>query len=155
MTETYTPSFLIGPITMPLSGDKAGVNSAKALGQKPIKAISSQKKPRFSDEDIQPLILDDFTWHGCQIKAKTPIEFEVTKHEDGRLLVIENPEIGVLVFADSRKKLLAELHEQVIFLWQEYALENDKILAMNALRLKKSLLDTFQSIDNATKTKKN
>ncbi|MDI9349350.1 MAG: hypothetical protein QM537_05050 [Candidatus Symbiobacter sp.] len=144
MTENYAPSFLTGPITVPLSGDKAGVNSAKALGQKPIKAISSQKKPRFSDEDIQPLILDDFTWHGCQIKAKNPINFKVTIDEEGNLLVIENPTLGVLVFADSRAKLINELHECLAFLWQRYSLANDEKLGPKAIKLKYSLNESFK-----------
>ncbi|MDI9349346.1 MAG: hypothetical protein QM537_05030 [Candidatus Symbiobacter sp.] len=142
MTENYTSSFLTETETETF----ADTESDKISQQPPHHPLASQKNQRFAVEDIQPLILDNFTWKDCQIKAKNPINFKVTIDEEEEFLEIEKPDLGIFVFAETRSQLIEELNEQVLFLWQAYALDEDAKLTLDAQSLKYSLRAQFESV---------
>jgi len=71
------------------------------------------------------------------------LTFEPTLDESKQLLCIEHGELGIDVYAPTRETLLAELHEQLAMLWQEYAQASDDELDAPARPLKQALRARF------------
>lgn len=88
--------------------------------------------------------------HGALNLRVTPVlSAEPSLDESKQLLCIEYPEFDISVFAATREALLAELHEHLAMLWQEYALANDSDLDAPALKLKQSLLARMTELVHA------
>lgn len=64
--------------------------------------------------------------------------------EDNSLLVIEQGEINLHVYAPTRKKLYDDLIAELFFLWDEYAKEKDENMTAKARKIKASLLARCQ-----------
>lgn len=104
--------------------------------------------------DIRDLDLSPFHVHEVPVFSKDqparvlrfrhPLLLTPTVDETGQLLCLLYPRFHIDVFAETREELLSELYEQVVVLWEEYALEHDARLAPDARRLKASLLEGME-----------
>lgn len=94
--------------------------------------------------DLSPVVLDSVS-HGTRRLRFTggPVTFEVTPDETGELLVIEQPDLGVHVFAATREALLADLYEDLVMLWTEYAEAEDADLTDDAADLGRALRNSL------------
>lgn len=105
--------------------------------------------------DIRDLDTSPLTVHGIRtpvlsLKANTPLRLDIEMDNTKQLLCVIHPELGIDVFATNRERLLNELQEQLVMLWNEYALASDNELDMPAQRMKRALLDQFTEVTNAT-----
>lgn len=75
----------------------------------------------------------------------TPEMDEETK----QLFVIEEPRIGLHVFAYTRDELIHEINEQMLMMWDEYINISVDELASDAGQLREALLEKIEEIDNA------
>jgi len=55
------------------------------------------------------------------------------------MLVVEDEDLRILAYSHSRRGLLQELEKQIMMLWDEYAMEDDNVLAPDGLELKRRL----------------
>jgi predicted RNase H-like HicB family nuclease len=60
------------------------------------------------------------------------------------MMAIRDPEFRMFVSGNTKEELQKEIEEVIAFLWEEYALEEDKNLTKGAIDLKNKLLDTFK-----------
>lgn len=67
--------------------------------------------------------------------------------ESGKLLCLEDEELGIDVCAYTREELEKELIIELDFLWHEYALAKDSTLSPQAITLKHKLLDCLEEIN--------
>lgn len=95
------------------------------------------------DLDLSALVLDSIRHRGLTLKAVPALTLEPVLDETRQLLCIEQGELGIDVYATTREALLAELHEQLAMLWQEYAQAPDDDLDAPARLLKQALLARF------------
>lgn len=102
------------------------------------------------DLDLSALVLEMVRHYGLVLKADPALALEPTLDETRQLLCIQQSELGIDVFATTREGLLAELHEQLGMLWQEYAQAPDEELDAMAARLKHSLLARFAEVAHAS-----
>lgn len=100
-------------------------------------------------EATRTLIIDRASYDGLTLKASIPLILEPIIDGSGQLLCIERDELGINVFAPTRKALLTELNEQLIMLWREYVLAEDDTLDAGARQLKQALLAAFAEIHDA------
>ena len=70
---------------------------------------------------------------------------EIKMEQTKQLLYVTHPELGIDVFATTLESLLVELQEQLVMLWDEYALASDEKLDAPARQLKQALLAKFGS----------
>jgi len=101
------------------------------------------------DLDLSALIVDTIRHGSLTLKALPALTFEPTLDDTKQLLCIEKSELGIDVYATTRETLLAELHEQISMLWQEYAQALDDDLDAPARQLKQALLKRFSEVTHA------
>lgn len=78
------------------------------------------------------------------LRPTTPLRLLIQHAPDApALLVVEAPAIGLHAFAFTRAELLAEVEEQIRFLWQNYAQAPRAGLAPDAVRLADALQRAF------------
>lgn len=104
--------------------------------------------------DIRDLDTSPLTIHGVRtptlsLKANIPLTLEIEMDDTKQLLYVTHPELGIDVFATNRERLLNELQDQLLMLWNEYALASDNELDMPAQRMKCALLDQFTEVTHA------
>lgn len=92
------------------------------------------------DLDLSVLSVDTIRHRDLILKLTPVLILEPTLDESKQLLCIEHSELGIDVYAPTRELLLAELHEQLGMLWNEYAQASDDELDAIARQLKAALL---------------
>lgn len=97
------------------------------------------------DPDLSALRLDTVRHGSLTLKTTLALTLEPTLNETKQLLCTQDSGLGIDAFAPTREALLAELHEQLAMLWQEYAQAPDIDLDGPALRLKATLLARFNA----------
>jgi hypothetical protein len=101
------------------------------------------------DLDLSILTLDTVRHGALTLKAATTLSLEIMLDDSKQLLCIEQPDLGIDVYATTREGLLTELHEQLAMLWQEYAQASDEELDAPARQLKHTLLNRFSEVIHA------
>lgn len=66
--------------------------------------------------------------------------------DTSQLFVVEEPSIGIQVFAYTRDDLINEINEQILMMWDEYAQANVEDLASDAQHLRKQLLNQIEEV---------
>lgn len=83
-----------------------------------------------------------------KLKFKNPLRVSITEDSTGEyLLVGENDEINLCVFADTLEGLKKEIDEQVAMIWDEYVKPDPEDFANDALRLRDRLMEHIEEID--------
>lgn len=101
------------------------------------------------DLDLSVLAIDNIRHGRLTLKASPLLSLEPSLDDTKQLLCIEQSDLGIDVYATTRETLLAELHEQLAMLWQEYALAADEELDAPARQLKQALLNRFSEVLHA------
>lgn len=86
-----------------------------------------------------PLVDGDFI-----IPKSPPLIFYFSSNDEKPYYEIEHEELNISVYGDSLKELEKMLYEEMAFLWESYALEDDANMTLAAQELKKRLLETFE-----------
>ena len=92
------------------------------------------------DLDLSPLEISSVQHGAISLRVAPTLLLEPTLDDSKQLLCVENHELDMMIFAPTREALLAELHEHLAMLWQEYAQAKDDDLDTLALQLKQALL---------------
>lgn len=107
---------------------------------------------------IQPVDLTPINLDECAIGLTTPLRscnsepILLTPFLDGetrQYFIAECPELGIEAIAPTREGLIQEISQQLLFNWQQYAMESDDILTQSAQELKRSLR-THYTLDEET-----
>jgi predicted HicB family RNase H-like nuclease len=85
------------------------------------------------------------------LKPKNPISLLPVLTDDEQFLCLEHASWSLDVFATTRAELLAELKEQMLMLWQEYACEQDEALSEPAQQVKQQLLADWEETAHETR----
>ncbi|MEI7670834.1 MAG: hypothetical protein WCK00_01845 [Deltaproteobacteria bacterium] len=99
--------------------------------------------------DLSPFYLQTLEHSGRTFTFTKPLVLIPDLDETKQLYCLEYPTLGIDVYAYTRDQLELELWEQIAFLWDNYALDNDAELTEAALHLKKNLLDNLKEITDA------
>jgi hypothetical protein len=94
--------------------------------------------------DLSPIIVTSFKRKGLRLQARDSVKFFPYIDENGTYYV-EDPSLGIFVFARTREKLQEELEEQLMVVWREYVKSKDK-LSQQAKNVKTNLLGTFNAV---------
>lgn len=110
--------------------------------------------PRTEPIDLSPMTFDTIEWGTRRLECFPPLSIEPTRdQESGHLYRLEDPRLGIDVFAETREQLADELAEQVLFLWDAYAQASPEKFTPAARRLRESLLDRMTESHLATRAK--
>ena len=79
------------------------------------------------------------------IPNSPPLIFYFLSYDEKPYYDIENEVLNISVYGDSLEELEKMLYEEIAFLWESYALEDDANLTPAAQELKKRLLETLKA----------
>ena len=85
-----------------------------------------------------------------KLKFKNPLKVSITKtltDEGEYLLIGENEEINLYVFAYTLEDLKKEINQQIAMMWDEYVRPEPENFASDALRLRGRLMEHIEEID--------
>lgn len=95
--------------------------------------------------DLSSIIVTEINDNNKKLIFQNPLRLiPVIDEESGQLYVVEYPDIGLHVFSSTREKLINEINEQILMLWNEYAMVDSNILAKDAQKIRVSLLELIQ-----------
>jgi hypothetical protein len=98
---------------------------------------------------FMPIQLSRIEVDGYQLIADPPLSLALQPDCTIPYLVSAREEsLGIDVVGSSRDELLSMLKEQLVFLWETFALEDDDRLTFRAQHLKKNLLDRIRSVSD-------
>jgi hypothetical protein len=99
--------------------------------------------------DLSPITLKTVQWQGRTFRFTRPILLEPKLDEESsQLYVVENTDLALIAYAQTREQLLQDISEQIAFMWDAYVETND-ILAPDALKLRQRLIDLCGDNQNA------
>lgn len=101
------------------------------------------------DLDLSPFTIDHVRYGERRLRASQAVIIEPTLDDDKQFLCLHHEELGIDVFAKTREQLAVELAEQLVMLWDEFALADDESLDASAQQLKRALLRTFAEVSDA------
>ena len=101
---------------------------------------------RLGDLDLSPFVLGEIEGRDFRLRPRGAFSFSPALTGDGQLLCLEHVPWSLDVFATTRADLFAELKEQLLMLWREYARERDETLSEPALQIKRRLLADWEEI---------
>jgi hypothetical protein len=106
---------------------------------------------RIEPLDLSPINIRQVPRYDKKLRLKIPLLLTPKMDEETeQLLVVENPQIGIYVFAHTRDELIHEINEQIVMMWDEYVVNvNVEELASDALKLRETLLITIEEVENA------
>lgn len=90
--------------------------------------------------DLSPIIVEEISSNGFILHFKNPLQVTPFFDEDSQQLVAESKELNLISSGGSRDDLIEDIRLDIAWLWQEYALADEKDLSPGAIRLKNYLL---------------
>jgi hypothetical protein len=100
--------------------------------------------------DLSPMTFSRSEWGDRVIAIEPALTLSPTMDEEtGQLYVLDNPELGIHVFARTRDELSDELAEQLLFQFDTYAQESPERLSRGARRLREALLARVREVELA------
>ena len=100
--------------------------------------------------DFSEIILQDVVFERGVLHRREPLVLRPVPSESGALYQLDIDELEISIAAYSREELVDALHDFLIVLWNEYALEDDANLTINACELKYRLLSDFCVVEQCT-----
>ncbi|NJM13867.1 MAG: hypothetical protein HC889_20295 [Synechococcaceae cyanobacterium SM1_2_3] len=111
------------------------------------KRIDEGKQIR--DIDLSPFMLSTIEGRGFRLRFRNRICLLPVLTDDEQFLCLEYAPWSLDVFAPTRAELFAELKEQMLMLWREYARKQDELLSEPAQPVKRLLLADWEEMANA------
>jgi hypothetical protein len=91
--------------------------------------------------DLSPITLKTVQWQGRTFQFTYPLLLEPQLDEESsQLYVVENIDLALISYAQTREQLLQDISEQIAFMWDAYVDTKD-VLAPDALKLRQRLVD--------------
>lgn len=104
---------------------------------------------RIEPLDLSYIRLQEVSFDSKKLIFNTPLVLQPQLDEESKqLLMVEDSNIGLDVFAYTREELIHEINDQVMMMWEEYAQADPNLLASDARQLKEKLLNAIKEVKN-------
>jgi hypothetical protein len=95
---------------------------------------------------LQPICLSEIQGRERKLVFRLPRDFKVFQDPDSKLYTVQDKELGIDIYSERQEKLEDELSEQLLFLWDNFALEEPGKMTKAAQRLRESLLKYLKEV---------
>lgn len=101
--------------------------------------------------ELEPTLpeISFFQFNDRKITTNKPLKLPVSYDFTNRIFTLQDKNLGIDSFSESYREMRSTVLEELVFLWESYALAKDEELDDEALELKKSLLERFHEDNNA------
>lgn len=96
--------------------------------------------------DLAPLQFTDIQYRDIHLKFLIPLVIEPQLSDDKNYITLQDPNLGIDIFAGIVSDLVDELAEALAMSWKNYALAEDAQLSPKALALKQRLLAALTEV---------
>jgi hypothetical protein len=97
--------------------------------------------------DLSPISLKTVYWQEREFRfTRSLILQPELDEESSQLYVVEEPDLTLHAYAQTREQLLQEIGDQIAFIWDAYVKESEDKLAPDALRLRQRLLENVREV---------
>ena len=96
--------------------------------------------------DETPIEISYFERENKRFSFREPVRFVPHLDESKQLYILEYPKLGVDISVYTREDLKEEIEDQIVFLWEEYAKEDDDKLTVSAIELKRNI-NSFLTVE--------
>ena len=94
------------------------------------------------------ITINEVHFQNTKLKFKNPLKVSITEDSTSEYLLIgENEEINLYVFAYTLEDLKKEINQQIAMMWDEYVRPEPENFASDALRLRGRLMEHIEEID--------
>ena len=93
--------------------------------------------------DLSEIVVQDVQFERGTLRRREPLILRPMSSESGELYQFDVKELEISITAYTREELVDLLHDFIVVLWNEYALEDDANLTANARELKNLMLNDF------------
>jgi hypothetical protein len=90
--------------------------------------------------DLSDFILISFQYEGTKLKFKKPLVLSPKLTESCQFMMLQEPELGIDVIAQTRKELWEELSAEIEVQWEHCAKQPDEKLGKEFIKQKNNLL---------------
>ena len=90
--------------------------------------------------DLTPIVLDIIPYEEKQLKFTTPLVLTPALDDSQQLYTINYEYLGLNIFTYTRGEIVEDIEDYIVYLWEEYANEDDSRLTLDAIELKNKLL---------------
>lgn len=94
--------------------------------------------------DLSPFYLEEFEYSEWTLRFRKPFMLEPELDETKQLICLQEPNLGIDIYAFTRDELDEVLSAEIDALWRNYAMEEDDKLTPQAQELKRNLKDALQ-----------
>ncbi|MHC5936231.1 hypothetical protein [Nostoc sp.] len=102
---------------------------------------------RIEPVDLSPINVREVAGYGKKLRLIMPLFLTPELDEETKqLLVVEESQIGLHVFAYTRDELIHEINEQMLIIWDEYVNVSVDELASDAQKLREKLLVKIEEV---------
>ena len=96
--------------------------------------------------DLSPISLKTVHWQEREFQFHQMLTLRPELDESEQLYVVEDADLTLLAYAQTREQLLQEIGEQIAFMWDAYVKASEDDLAPDALRLRQRLLESIWEV---------
>jgi hypothetical protein len=79
-------------------------------------------------------IIEKFEWHGKTVYFNQQVSYIIYKESD--LFTLDSSFLDIQIFDETKKLAVESFYDEVMFLWEEYAMELDENLTIDGKELK-------------------
>jgi hypothetical protein len=101
------------------------------------------------DLDLSPFVLSTIETNEASLKFRRPLVLSPVIDESEQLILLENPDLGIHVYAHTRSELYDELVAHFGVLWTEYVRESPDRLDPKAVELRERLMALIEEVSHA------
>jgi hypothetical protein len=102
---------------------------------------------RIEAVDLSAIIIKEFDWNERRfILDKSLNLVPYLDEETQQLMIVEEPELDIYVFAQTREQLVQEISEQLAFMWDTYAMALEESLTADAVKLSSNLKQKLREV---------
>lgn len=97
--------------------------------------------------NLSPISLKVVHWNQQEFRFENPLTLTPSLDEESQqLYVVEDPDLTLFAYAQTREQLLNEINEQIAFMWSTYVQASESELASDALKLRQRLQEVIREV---------
>jgi hypothetical protein len=84
---------------------------------------------------------DEYLYNDVFIRIKKDLKFKIIKKKD--FIIIENKKLNISLIVEKNNNIIENILNELIFIWNTYAIEDDNLLTKDAIKLKNIALNYY------------
>lgn len=98
----------------------------------------------YMKSNYEKLIIERIHYEDSSILFFKPVHIDIENKDDCYIAIM--PVLDITTIEDTSDAALNSLYDEILFLWEDYALEDDKKMTLDAIELKQRILNVIKEV---------